>query len=97
MTGMRQAAEDYLRLRRALGYTLESQGRLLLDFADYAEHNQAATLTTELAVAWTIRTRADVNPAHWRHRLGIVRGFARHLIALDPATEIPSAELMPVH
>lgn len=97
MTGMRQAAEDYLQIRRALGYALEGQGRLLLDFVDFAERAQATTLTTELAVAWTIRTRADVNPACWRHRLGIVRGFAKHLVALDPATEIPPQELMPAH
>lgn len=97
MNQLRQTAEDYLRLRRSLGYSLQAEGRLLLDFVDYSECNQATTLTTELAVAWTIRTRTGVNPAHWRRRLGIVRGFARHLIALDPATEVPPQDLMPFH
>jgi integrase/recombinase XerD len=68
-----------------------------MDFVDYAERNEAATLTTELAVAWAICTRAEVNPAHWHRRLGIVRGFARYLRALDPATEIPPEDLMPFH
>jgi integrase len=68
-----------------------------MDFVDYAERNEATALTTELAVTWAIRTRADVNPAHWHRRLGIVRGFARHLRAQDPATEIPPEDLMPFH
>src|SRR5580693_983635 len=41
------------------------------------------------------RTRAGVNPAHWNRRLAVVRVFARHLSTLDPATQIPPAELMP--
>jgi integrase/recombinase XerD len=94
---IRQAAEDCLCLRRALGYALEDAGRLLMDFVEFAERTEADTLTTGLAVAWAIRTRAEVNPAHWHRRLGIVRGFARHLRALDPATEIPPEDLMPFH
>ncbi len=97
MTGMRQAADGYLAMRRALGFSLVREGRWLMSFIGYLEQQGAAHITTELAVAWATRTRPDVNPAHWNHRLTVVRIFARHLSALDPRTEIPPAELMPRH
>jgi integrase/recombinase XerD len=95
MSDLRQAAGDYLAMRRALGFSLVREGRWLMDFADYLEQSGSAHITTELAVAWATRTRADVNPAWWNHRLAVVRAFARHLSTLDSATEIPPAELMP--
>ncbi len=95
MSELRQAVSDYLALRRALGFSLVREGRWLMDFAGYLEQAGSGHITTELAVTWATRTRADVNPAHWNHRLAVVRVFARHLSALDPATEIPPAELMP--
>jgi integrase/recombinase XerD len=97
MSGLRQAAEDYLAMRRALGFSLEGQGRLLISFIDYLEQAGATSITTDLAVGWATRTRPGTNPAQWNHRLTVVRIFARHLSALDPATEIPPAELMPYH
>jgi hypothetical protein len=42
---------------------MDDAGRLLMDFVGYTERNGADALTTELAVAWAIRTRAEVNPA----------------------------------
>jgi integrase len=74
---------------------LVREGQWLMDFADYTEQAGSACITTELAVTWATRTRAGVNPAHWNRRLAVVRVFARHLSTLDPATEIPPAELMP--
>lgn len=95
MSDLRQAVDDYLAMRRALGSSLVREGRWLMNFAGYLEQAGSAHVTTELAVTWATRTRADVNPAHWNHRLAVVRAFARHLSTLDPATEIPPAELMP--
>lgn len=97
MTTVREHAEGYLRMRRSLGYSLHDDGRTLLDFVAFLEHNNAEAITTELAVAWTLRTRPDVHPAHWNRRLSIVRVFARHLRALEPATEIPPENLMRFH
>ena len=95
MSDLRQAVGDYLAMRRALGFSLAREGRWLMDFVDYLERAGSAHVTTELAVTWATRTRADVNPAWWNHRLAVVRVFARHLSTLDPATEIPPAGLMP--
>jgi hypothetical protein len=94
MSGLRHAAEAYLALRRALGFKLESQGRLLLDFVAYLERAGASTVTTELALDWAALPSAG-DPVWCGLRLGVVRGFAKYLQLLDPRTEVPPADLLP--
>jgi hypothetical protein len=86
--------EDYLRLRRALGFKLERAGHLLPQLVAYLEAAGVATVTSELAIAWA-RLPAHTQPNHWEKRLAIARGFARYLQALDPATEVPPAGVFP--
>jgi integrase/recombinase XerD len=43
------------------------------------------------------RLPKDAHPHRWRQRLGIVRGFARYLATLDPASEVPSVDLLAAH
>ena len=38
---------------------------------------------------------SDGAPNWWGYRLSVVRGFATYLHALDPAHEVPAAELLP--
>ena len=95
MNALRQAAEDYLAVRRALGSKLPGYDRLLAGFAAYLEAAGAATVTTELALAWARLPGEDAHPAYLGKRLCVARGFARHLRAFDPATEIPPARLLP--
>jgi integrase len=93
MTRLRVVAEDYLRMRRALGYQLKLHGWQLEKFITYLEQAGAETVTIENAVAWA--TSAGTDPSYWAQRLSIVRQFARHLQALDPACEVPPAQLLP--
>jgi integrase len=86
--------EDYLRLRRALGFKLEFPGLVLPSLVSYLEAAGAATVTAELAIAWAGLPRG-VLPITWAHRLGAARGFARYLKTIDPATEIPPAGVWP--
>jgi integrase len=79
---------DYLRLRRALGFKLERAGHLLPQLVAYLEAAGAATVTSDLAIAWA-RLPQHAQPNHWAQRLAIARGFARYLQALDPATQVP--------
>jgi len=51
-------------------------------------------LFRSLAVAWATQP-AKATPVWWGRRLAMVRGFARHLAAFDPDTEIPSPDLLP--
>ncbi|MGA9315343.1 MAG: tyrosine-type recombinase/integrase [Solirubrobacteraceae bacterium] len=94
MSPLRAALEDYLRLRRSLGFKLEWDGRMLDQFIAFMERAGATTVTTELALRWAKLPR-DVHPYHWRKRLGVVRLFARYLTTIDPQTEIPSKDLLP--
>ncbi len=86
--------EDYLAMRRALGFKLEKTGRLLRDFAVFAEAADASTVTTGVAVAWAILPE-NASPVWPAQRLGMVRGFARYLQAVDPPAEVPPAGVLP--
>jgi len=94
MSELSAHVEDYLRLRRALGFKLERAGHLLPQLVAYLEAAGVATVTSELAIAWA-RLPAHTQPNHWAQRLAIARGFARYLRALDPATEVPPAGVFP--
>jgi len=84
--------EDYLRLRRALGFKLIEPGKVLPRFVAYLDAIGAQTVTVEAAIAWT-RLSEGAQPVTLSHRLGAVRGFARYLATIDPATEIPPCGL----
>jgi integrase/recombinase XerD len=91
---LRQTAEEYLAMRRSLGYKLQPQGRLLLDFVDYLQHTGAPTITAETALAWATQP-VGAAPIWWNRRLSVVRCFARHLQTLDPACQVPPTDLLP--
>jgi integrase len=86
--------EDYLRLRRALGFKLAFPGLVLPSLVGYLEAAGAATVTAELAIAWA-GLPSGVLPITWAHRLGAARGFARYLKTIDPAAEVPPAGIWP--
>jgi len=90
----RQAIDDYLTLRRALGFKLAKQEQLLGDFVDHLQRSGASTITTDAAVAWATKPAA-AQPIRWRARLCVVRGFARYLRAVDPTVEVPAVDLLP--
>ena len=94
MSPLSRHVEDYLRLRRALGYKLERAGHLLPKLVAYLEAAGSPTLTTELAVSWA-RLPARARPNHWAARLAVARGFARYLRTIEPATEVPPAGVFP--
>jgi integrase len=94
MNDLREALADYLTLRRALGYHLIRSEKLLNQFLDYLEHENAATITVAQALSWA-RLPSDATVNWWAQRLSVIRGFATYLYALDPRTEIPSPGLLP--
>jgi integrase len=94
MSELGRHLEDYLRLRRALGFKLEFPGLVLPGLISYLEEAGSATITAELAISWAGLPRG-VLPITWAHRLGAARGFARYLKTIDPATEIPPAGIWP--
>ena len=96
MSSLRDALGDYLRVRRRLGFEMPLDGRLLEGFVEFLERAGAERITTELALRWA-RMPINAHPHTWRQRLSVVRGFARHLATIDPASEVPSKDLLPGH
>ena len=96
MSMLRDALGDYLRVRRRLGFEMPQDGRLLEGFVEFLERAGAERITTELALMWA-RMPVDAHPSRWRQRLSVARGFARYLATIDPASEVPSKDLLPGH
>jgi integrase len=94
MSELRKALEEYLAVRRALGFKLRLCGSLLHRFVAFAEQEGASFITTDLALRWATQPQ-NAQPAQWGNRLGMVRQFALYLQAADPRTEIPPEGLFP--
>lgn len=96
MSKLRSSVEDYLAIRRSLGFTLERTGKLLPEFVAYLDPAGSQTITIALALDWAM-ANAGATPRWWAQRLTIVRGFARFLHAIDESPEIPPTGLLPGH
>ena len=94
MNTLRKAVQEYLLLRRGLGFKLDHAGAGLFDFVTFMEQRRAAYITCALALAWAQSSQAAL-PAYAAQRLSFVRTFARHRIATDPRTQIPMNALLP--
>lgn len=94
MISLREAVEDYLTMRRSLGFKLRDMGYCLHHFVSFMEQEGASIITVELALRWAQLPRG-VLPAHWATRLSFVRSFACYWSATDPRTEIPPTGLLP--
>jgi integrase len=91
---LRDAVNDYITLRRTLGFKLRDMADGLTDFAAFLEQKESPHITAALALEWAMQP-ADHQPSGWAKRLGWVRVFAGHWSATDPRTEIPPAGLLP--
>lgn len=87
------ALADYLAMRRALGFRLARTEKLLRQFLAYLDEADAETITTGHALEWASLPRG-AHPSWPAARLSVVRGFARHLRALDGRTEVPGPDLL---
>ena len=94
MTSLRTHAGDYLALRRAVGFKLARTEHLLFDFVEFVDLEGTGHITSEVAVRWATRP-ADASPTWWANRLCAARCFARYMVAVDPATEVPPTDVLP--
>jgi integrase len=94
MISLREAVEEYLMMRRSLGFKLLAMGHNLHHFVSFMEQEGASVITTELALRWAQQAQG-VQPSLWAARLSFVRSFARYWSAIDPRTEIPPTGLLP--
>jgi len=94
VTRLEHALNDYLRIRRSLGYRLREPEGLLKNFVAFLQAERAPNITRELALRWATQP-AKAQPATWAERLGIVRRFAIWHSATELRTEIPPSGLLP--
>jgi integrase/recombinase XerD len=95
MSDLASCLEEYLALRRSLGYKLRCVERLLRDFVAFSDARGADHITAALALCWAVEVE-DTGSAWRASRLGAVRCFARYAQAMDPAHEVPPVGLLPV-
>ena len=94
MSALARSAQDYLEMRRSVGYVLRQEGRMLADFVGYCERRGITRVTTEATLGWATEPAA-ASSTWWAKRLGVVRGFAAHLKTLQEDTEVPPRGLLP--
>jgi len=91
---MIRQVQEYLQQRRLLGFGLESQGYLLLEFAKYLDRSgHRGPLTTELMLRW-VNLPGQISRNYRARRLSAVRCFARYLAVRDGRTEVPGRHLI---
>ena len=94
MNTLRTLLEDYLAMRRALGFKLRTEGIGLTAFVSYVEAAAIHHLPNDLSLSWA-RLPELVQSVQQARRLGFVRGFARYCSAIDARTQVPPPDLIP--
>jgi len=94
MRSLHHLLDEYLQVRRALGYKLSSEGQRLPNFATFLQRARLPFITTESAMAWAMQSPSGT-PRSFATRLRMVRGLARYVRAQDARTQIPPMDLLP--
>lgn len=93
MITMTDRLEEYIAVRRSLGYDLSFTARVMRGFAAFADREGADYVTVDLFLRWKDNFGKASNST-WSTRLGMVRGFAGWMQGLDTRTEVPPAGLI---
>ena len=94
MSLLHERFQDYLQMRRALGFRLVLAEVHLRRFCEFMDARGATTVSSALALEWAT-SLPHIQPTSWAGRLSCVRQFGRYLQAFDPATEVPEVRLLP--
>lgn len=94
MSTLRDSLADYLAVRRALGFKLGRQGKLLAQFVEHLDGLGQERVTVEHALTWATLP-AGASRSWCSDRLSVVRGFAGYLHMIDPAHQVPPIALLP--
>jgi len=93
MSAVEMRLREYLAMRRALGYGLRRQEKLLVQFLAFLADRGETQVTTSSALAWA---KLPAGGDAWRsYRLAAVRGFARYLASVGEPVEVPAVDLLP--
>ncbi len=91
---LRDRLGRYVALRRALGFPMRAEERLLMDFVAFIERQGLdGAIRSRLAVDWACHNDHCAAGTQSR-RLSVVRGFLGHVRASVPQTEVPPLGLI---
>ena len=93
MSELRAALDQYLTLRRSLGYQLRQVEATLRSFIAFADEKGASYITPDLMLRWA-QQLSKPQPATKAAWLAMVRRFALWRSSWDPRTEVPSENLL---
>lgn len=95
MTTLHERLQEYLVLRRALGFQLNDMERQVGLFCTWLEdRGQDQTFTIDDAVTWA-RLNPNAHPSWWATRLSLVRRFAAYLAAGGVDVPVIPSGLLP--
>lgn len=93
-TAVTERVEKFIAMRRGLGYRSPSQERALRAFGRHLDREgHEGPIGLESSLDWATKT-TSTDPCNPARRLTTVRGFLRHLAAIDGATEVPEPGLL---
>ena len=81
-----QTVDYYLKIRRACGFKLGCQGKLLQNFARFSDLRGKHYVCSDVAIEWAGLGSSVPQRAR---RLSEVIRFSRHMRAEDPLHELP--------
>ncbi len=87
-------ADEYLQMRRGLGFKLVTFSRSLHGFLRFMNEQHEPFITTNLAVKWAIECSRSTDRYTLGRRLMVVRIFARYANSFDVRNEIPPADIL---
>src|SRR6516225_8984529 len=88
--------ECYVAVRKALGYAVRSEEKLLKDFIQFLELNKASSpIRAQTAIEWACTPAPGRGPSGEASRLKVVRRFLSHLQAFEFETEGPGPGVLP--
>jgi integrase/recombinase XerD len=93
MTALSKRLNDYIAIRRSLGYDLTGSEKVLRRFTAFADQQDEDRITIDLVLRWKA-TFGNANNDTWSTRLRMVRIFATWLRNLDARTEVPPEGLI---
>jgi len=92
--GVSALVSEYVALRRGLGYRSAVQERALRAFARHLDQlGHRGPIPLEASLDWATST-VSTDPCNPARRMAMVRGFLRHLSAIDADTEVPAPGLL---
>lgn len=93
MKALDVAVNEYLELRRGLGFKLVNHEPCLREFVAFLERKKTTRITTALAVQFAL-LNPERQPKAKAARYSTVRGFAHYQVGAEPATQIPPCGLV---